>query len=151
MFQKKTAQSRACRFGCPDSETPHHIFSVCHRFSAWRTKELESLTTAIQRKLDDADIETLHQSSIIRLAKFIFTDSVTVWPLHSTVYFLGQIPKIEPLLSPASMSNSVNRSRLIHNIAADLHLSSVRLASRIFGDLQKEISKRHADLYGNRS
>ena len=149
MFQKKTTLSQACWFGCPESETPHHIFSVCHRFSVWRLKELESLTITIQRKLDDADIEACHQSSIIHLAKFIFTDSKSVWPLHSTAFFLGQIPKIEPLLSPLSMTNSVNRSRLIHKIAADLHLSSVRLASRIFGDLQKEISKCHTDLYGN--
>jgi hypothetical protein len=151
MFQKKAALSRVCRFGCPDSETPHHVFAVCQRFSEWRIKELASLTIAIKKRLDDADIERPHQLPILHLAKFIFTDSDTVWPLHSTVFFLGQIPKIEPLLSPLSMSSSVNRSRLIHNIAADLHLSSVRLASRIFGDLQKEISKRHADLYGNRS
>jgi len=62
---------------------------------------------------------------------------------------LGQIPnlKIDPLISPLSMNNSVNRSRLVHNIASDLHLSSVRLASRIFGDLQKVMSKRHVDTH----
>ena len=150
MFQKKATISRICRFGCPDSETPHHVFVVCERFSEYRSKELASLTISIKRRLDDAGIATPCQSAILHLAKSIFTDSETVWPLHSTAFFLGQIPKIEPLLSPLSITNSVNRSRLIHNLATDLHLSSVRLASRIFGDLQREISKRHTALYGDR-
>ena len=150
MFQKKATISRICRFGCPDSETPHHVFVVCGRFSEYRSKELASLTISIKRRLDDAGIATPCQSAILHLAKSIFTDSETVWPLHSTAFFLGQIPKIEPLLSPLSITNSVNRSRLIHNLATDLHLSSVRLASRIFGDLQREISKRHTALYGDR-
>ena len=76
---------------------------------------------------------------------------MTVWPLHSTNYYLGQIPKIGPLLPSSTVTNSLNQSRLIHNIANDLHLSSVRLASRIFGDLQKDISRWHAALYGNRT
>jgi hypothetical protein len=150
MFQKKATPSCLCRFGCPDSETPHHVFVVCGRFSEFRSKELASLTVSIKKKLDDAGIDAPYQSAVLHLAKFIFTDSETVWPLHSTAFFLGQIPKIEPLLSPLSITSSVNRSRLIHNLATDLHLSSVRLASRIFGDLQKEISKRHTVLYGNR-
>jgi hypothetical protein len=151
MYQKNSISSRVCRFGCPDTENPHHIFAICGRFSELRNKELASLCSTVKKRLDDADIDPPHQSAVIQLAKFIFSDSDLVWPLHSTVYFLGQIPKVEPLLSPLSLPNSVNRSRLIHNIATDLHLSSVRLASRIFGDLQKEISKRYAQLYGTRS
>ena len=153
MHQKNatSVSSQACRFGCLATESPHHIFAICGRFSELRNKELASLSLSVKGRLDDAAIGPPHQSSILQLAKFIFSDSDLVWPLHSTVFFLGQIPKVEPLLSPLSMPNSVNRSRLIHNIATDLHLSSVRLASRIFGDLQKEISRRHAQLYGRRS
>ena len=153
MHQKNSSSisSRACRFGCLDTENPHHIFAICGRFSQLRDKELASLSLSIKKRLDDAAIDPPHQSSILQLAKFIFSDSELIWPLHSTVFFLGQIPKVEPLLSPLSMPNFVNRTRLIHNIATDLHLSSVRLASRIFGDLQKEISKRHAQLYGRRT
>jgi hypothetical protein len=151
MFNKKASISSLCRFGCPHTETPHHIFVVCPRFSELRNNELSSLEVLIKRRLDDADIDTPHQTPIIQLAKSIFSDSNSIWPLHSTAFFLGQIPKVEPLLSPLSITNSVKRSRLIHNIATDLHLSSVRLTSRIFGDLQKVISKRHADLHGNRT
>jgi hypothetical protein len=84
------------------------------------------------------------------MAKSIFSDSDTLWPLHSTAFYLGQIPKIGPLLPLVSLSSSVTRSRLVHNIASDIHLSSVRLASRIFGNLQKEISNWHAAIFGTR-
>jgi hypothetical protein len=150
MYQKKATLSRTCRFGCHDTETPHHIFSVCDRFSELRVNELDSLYTAVKKRLDEATVNPPEQQPVLDLAKSIFSDSPTYWPLRSTVFYLGQIPKIGPLL-PLPMNDSVKRSRIIHNIATDLHLSSVRLASRIFGNLQKEISKRHAQLHGTRS
>jgi hypothetical protein len=66
------------------------------------------------------------------------------------MFFLGQIPKVEPLLPPLSATSVVARSRLIHNLATDMHLASARLASRIYGDLQKEMAKRHDVIYGTR-
>jgi hypothetical protein len=32
MYQKKAAISQLCRFGCPETENPHHIFVDCGRF-----------------------------------------------------------------------------------------------------------------------
>jgi Reverse transcriptase (RNA-dependent DNA polymerase) len=144
MFLKKSLHSPICRFGCPETESPHHIFVECGRFSELRSKELVSLTTTIKNKLGDANLNPIEQSLVLDTVKFTFSDSESVWPLHSASFFLGQIPKIEPLISPLSINNSVTRSRLIHNVAADIHLSSVRLASRIFGDYQKVMSNRHA-------
>jgi hypothetical protein len=148
MFQKKALHSRSCRFGCPDTENPHHVFVVCPRFSELRGKELLTLTASIKKRLDDAELSLIDQQPLIQTAKFIFSDSDAIWPLRSATFFLGQIPKIEPLVSSLSIQDHVTRSRLIHNVASDMHLSSVRLASRIFGDLQKVMSKRHAELYG---
>jgi hypothetical protein len=150
MFQKKATLSRVCRFGCPDTETPHHVFAVCDRFSELRSNELDALISSIQKRLVGAAIDPPDQLPFLDLAKSIFSDSDTLWPLHSTVFYLGQIPKIGPLLPLPSLSSSVTRSRLVHNIASDIHLSSVRLASRIFGNLQKEISIRHAAIFGTR-
>jgi hypothetical protein len=150
MLQKKATLSSLCRFGCPDTETPHHIFVVCGRFSELRHNELDSLATSIKNRLDLATITPEEQLPFLALAKSIFSDSLNVWPLHSTAFFLGHIPNIRPLLPLSSLASSVTRSRLVHNIASDLHISSVRLASRIFGNLQKEISKRHAAIFGNR-
>ena len=150
MYQKKAASSHTCRFGCPETESPHHIFVVCPRFDELRGNELASVNAVIKRRLDDAAVKPFDQKPITELAKSLFTDSETFWPLHSTAFFLGQVPKIEPLLSLHAIDHSVTRSRLIHSIATDLHLSSVRLASRIFGNLQREMSARHAGIYGNR-
>ena len=115
-----------------------------------QSKELESLVTSIKKKLDDAGVDLHDQTHIMDTAKYIFSDSKNVWPLQSSMYFLGQIPKVEPLLPPQSMTSPVNHSRLIHNLAADMHLASTRLASRIYGDLQKEMTKRHVEIYGTR-
>jgi hypothetical protein len=150
MFQKKSSLSRSCRFGCSDTESPHHIFVKCDRYSELRSKELASLMTGIEKRLSEAEICPIYQEPITNTAKSIFSDSDVVWPLRSASFFLGQIPKIDNLLSPLSIPSAVNRSRLIHNIASDMHLSSVRLASRIFGDLQKTMSKRFADTYGKK-
>jgi hypothetical protein len=45
------------------------------------------------------------------------------------------------------MTSLVNHSRLIHNITADIHLVSACLASRIYGDMQKEMTKRQDEKY----
>jgi Reverse transcriptase (RNA-dependent DNA polymerase) len=149
MFQKKSLLSPICRFGCPDTESPHHIFVVCGHFSEFRSKELASLSNTIKNKLDDAGLTPTDQIPVLNTVKSIFSDSDSVWPLRSAMFFLGQIPKIDPLINPVMVNNHVTRSRLIHNVAADIHLSSVRLASRIFGDHQKVMSKRHAVYNGS--
>jgi hypothetical protein len=150
MYQKKALLSRLCRFGCPDNENPHHIFVDCDRFSELRSNERVALSSSVKNRLDIASICLSDQAPVLALAESIFINSNLFWPLHSTYFYLGQIPKVSPHLLPSpSLDNSVTRSRLVHNIASDIHLSSVRLTSRIFGNLQKEISKRHAAIHGN--
>jgi len=84
------------------------------------------------------------------IVKFIFADSKNAWLLQSSMYFLGQIPKGEPLLPPLSMNSIVNCARLIHNVATNMHLASACLASRIYEDLQREMVKRCEEIYGMR-
>jgi hypothetical protein len=123
---------------------------TCGRFEEMRSNQLASLTTTITGRLDDAGLVPGDQTRLLHTVKFLFSDSSTVWPLQSSVYFLGQIPKLDNLLPPLPSINHVTRSRLVHNLAADMHLASARLASRIYGDLQKEITKRHVAIYGTR-
>ena len=149
MFQKKALYSQNCRFGCADTESPHHIFVKCPHYAELRTKELDSLITSIEKRLLEAKLGPEDQALLLESAKSLFSDSETFWPLDSAAFFLGQIPKIDPLIPPDSMNNLINRSRLVHNITSDMHLSSVRLASRIFGDLQKVMAKRHANSHGS--
>jgi Reverse transcriptase (RNA-dependent DNA polymerase) len=151
MFQKKAAISQLCRFGCPATENPHHIFVDCEHYSELRTSALTAVMSSVQKRLVEAEVDICHQNSVMNTVKYIFSDSKDVWPLQSSAFFLGQIPKIEPLLSPCAMTSSVDRSRLIHIIANDLHLSSTRLASRIYGDFQKEMTRRHVLIHGKRN
>jgi hypothetical protein len=150
LCQKGASASRICCFGCQDTENPHHIFVNCGRFKEMRSKQVDSLITSITRRLDDAGLDTLDLTRLMHSVKFLFSDSSIVWPLQSSVYFLGQILKVDALLPPLPSMNPVTRSRLVHNLATDMHLASACLASRIYGDLQKEITKRHVAIYGTR-
>ena len=150
MCQKKVLTCQTCRFGCPNTENPHHIFVDCHRYSEMRTKALDPLIKGVETRLDDAGVNPPDQTRIMNTVKHIFSDSKDVWPLQSSMYYLGQIPKVEPLLSPTSTTSAVNRSRLIHNLATDMHLTSARLASRIYGDMQREMTKKHYEICGTR-
>jgi hypothetical protein len=51
---------------------------------------------SIKKKLDDAAVDPHDQKHIMDTAKCMFSDSKKVWPLQSSMYFLGQIPKVEP-------------------------------------------------------
>jgi len=110
-----------------------------------QSKELELLVACIKKKLYDTEVDLHNKTCIIDTAKFIFSDSKNIWPLQSSMYFLGHIPKLEPLLPPLSMISPIDHSRLIHNMATDMHLTS-----RIYRDLQKEMVKRHNETYGSR-
>ena len=150
LFQKKATTSQLCRFGCPATENPHHIFVDCQRYSEMRADALSTLTSTAQKKVDEAGIEPHLQTPLLDSVKSLFSDSMEVWPLGSSMYYLGNIPKIEPLISPLSFTSMVDRSRLVHCLANDLHVSSARLTSRIYGDLQKEMTRRHVLIHGTR-
>ena len=102
LCQKKVLTSRACRFGCPVTEDPHHIFASCPRYSELQSKELATLTSNFQTRLDDVSLISSDQSPLLLLAKSLFSDSKTIWPLYSTTFYLGHIPKIRPLVPPLS-------------------------------------------------
>jgi hypothetical protein len=124
MCQKKALTSPICHFGCPYTENPHHLFIVCPRYSEMQLRALESLTMSIKTRLDKDEVNSSNQQCVLDTIEYIFSDSEITWPLHSSMYYLGQLPKLEPLLSPLLSPNTVNRARLIHNLTADMHLAS---------------------------
>ncbi|KAJ6566379.1 hypothetical protein B0H19DRAFT_1351815 [Mycena capillaripes] len=58
-----------------------------------------------------------------------------------SVYYLGHIPRINALV-PNTNNNKIDHSRLIHHFASDWHTACIRLAGRIWGDWQREMSKK---------
>ncbi|KAJ7164514.1 hypothetical protein C8R46DRAFT_1177069 [Mycena filopes] len=50
------------------------------------------------------------------------------------------IPKVDPLIPPSPTLPPLARSRLAHTFAADWHTAAIRLAGRIWGDWQRQMS-----------
>ena len=58
------------------------------------------------------------------------------YPCYSL--YLGHVPKLSDLLPPRYFKTTpLSRERTIHGIYCEWHNASIRLASRIFGDLQR--------------
>jgi hypothetical protein len=67
----------------------------------------------------------------------ISSDDSEVWPLKESHFYLGHVPRLNNLLSQLlAKSSRLTRERTIHGLYCEWHNTSVRLASRIFGELQ---------------
>jgi len=80
---------------------------------------------------------------LITAAKSLFSDDSAIWPLHCTAFYLGRIPDVTKLLGfeqpslHSSLTPSLRMSRDINSIAMDWHTHSIRLAGRIWGQVQR--------------
>ncbi|KAJ7166150.1 hypothetical protein C8R46DRAFT_900122 [Mycena filopes] len=129
-----------CRLGCDDIEDMHHIFVTCSTYADWRSIAAAELVPRTRAKLANLDIEEVIATDLLAAAKSLFVDDERVWPLQYSVYFLGHIPSIEPLIPDAPHLNPLSRSRLAYSLAADWHTAAIRLAGRIWGDWQRRMS-----------
>jgi hypothetical protein len=87
-------------------------------------------------KIETFEVVGEAKENVMAAAKSLFTDSL-IWPLHYSLYYLGQIPSLNKLFPANSNINPIQERHLISHLAADWHTSSIRLANRIFGDFQK--------------
>ncbi|KAJ7243120.1 hypothetical protein B0H12DRAFT_1131436, partial [Mycena haematopus] len=145
----ETLESRAkldvcmCRLGCMAVESMHHIFVDCAHFSAWRNDAAEEVATRTERKLVEAGIVIDHvQRPILIAAKSLFIDDAVVWPLKISQYYLGQIPSIEAYITRGLFPDAAKRRKLMSHLSSDWHTSSIRLAGRIFGSIQRTMAAR---------
>jgi hypothetical protein len=99
---------------------------------------LEELVEKVEGRLEEVDVSSSNGAGIISTVKSLFQDSSTVWLLQSSTFYLGQIPKLDPLLPLHAMTSQVDHSRFLFNITTDMHISSVHLTSWIYGDMQRE-------------
>ena len=128
-----------CQLGCNATESPRHLFISCPRYQEWRDEMLKEVLTQTELKTDTFKIIGKTKENLLAAAKSLFTDSST-WPLHFSLYYLGQIPNLAELFSEDSDINVIQKRRLISHLAADWHMSSIQLAGRIFGDFQKRMA-----------
>ncbi|KAJ7104689.1 hypothetical protein C8R44DRAFT_640066 [Mycena epipterygia] len=135
-----------CRFGCEAVEDAHHLFVECDRYKEWRRKAAEELTKKTELKLTEQGVEEGARKDLLTAVKFMFDYNEQIWPLKHTFYYLGHIPPLDALLPQSVDLTSLKRERLLHHLAADWHLTAIRLAGRIYGDFQREMARMNVPL-----
>ena len=82
------------------------------------------------------------RDEFVQKSKLFFIDDPSIWPLKESSYNLGHVPKLSDLLPPKYFKTApLSRERTIHGIYCERHNASVRLASQIFGDLQRRATR----------
>jgi len=142
LHRRNKAISNHCRFGCGEIEDEHHIFVSCKCYEKWRSETQAGLYEKTERKLCEAEINEVDGQSILQLAKSLFSDG-PLWPLYYSFYYLGHVPNIDAHLPNNATISTMACHRLIHHFSQDWHLTAIRLAGRIFGDLQREMARRN--------
>jgi len=143
LFKRGKLKEPQCRLGCGAIEDQHHVFVKCGKYREWREKAAEELAKVTGRKLSEKDIGGPIILAFVQAAKSLFIDDPSVWPLQYSFFYLGHVPPLEHLLPNSSTGSTLTRSRLLYTIAADWHLASIRLAGRIWGDLQRTMATRN--------
>ncbi|KAJ7897735.1 hypothetical protein B0H13DRAFT_1623441 [Mycena leptocephala] len=138
------AATKLCRLCSNAIESMHHIFVDCRKFEGWRTEAGVEVTTRTERKLLEMGIAILNQQPILHAAKYLFIDDPIIWPLKMSQYYLGQVPRTDDLITLALIPETIKRRKLSVHLASDWHTSSIRLAGRIFGSVQRTMAARAA-------
>ncbi|KAJ7837615.1 hypothetical protein B0H13DRAFT_1733192 [Mycena leptocephala] len=144
LMARSKLDSSTCRLCSNVIESMHHIFVDCRKFEGWRTEAGAEVATRTERKLAEMGIALWDQQPILRAAKSLFVDDPIIWPLKMSQYYLGQVPRTDDLITPALIPETIKRRKLSVHLASDWHTSSIRLAGRIFGSVQRTMAARMA-------
>lgn len=140
LYRRGKRDSDLCCLGCDATGDMHHIFVYCRQYERWRDDARRELLERMELKLHNMQSEEAVKTGLLEAAKFLFTDSAIIWPLHRSLYYLGQIPNLDLLISKEAGMSEIARRRLRSHISSDWHTSSIRLAGRIFGDYQRRMA-----------
>ena len=137
-----------CRLGCTEVENERHIFSECPHFKIWRQEAGQQLKNTVATRLTQIDLSNRTLEDILTKAKSFYCNDAKIWPLGDSQYYLGHVPKIREWIQGEELSR-LTVERLVHGIYSDWHNTSVRLASRIFGELQRRVTRAWDEGRGN--
>lgn len=136
-----------CRFGCKlEYEDDYHIFVVCPRFSDFRRQFSEEVSRTTDNRckelMEKGSISNATANKLMLVAKSLFIDHSLVWPLHNTKFYLGRIPKVLDLFLQRNTRSEPNieTRRLVQFFASLWHTSAIRLAGRIWGQVQRYVA-----------
>jgi hypothetical protein len=96
----------------------------------------------VEKRIDEYKLDESHVTRLLEAAKSFFCDSDLIWPLHYSAYYLGHVPKLDSLVSVEAFTSTMTRTHFLHNVHGDFHLAGIRLASRIWGMVQKDMARR---------
>ena len=142
MKEKGQGKDTQCRMGHNAIEDTHHVFVACKIFDKLREDACGELMGKTRQKMKAIGLEEAQFMSLLKTAKFLFFDCSTTWPLHYSFYYLRHISKLDTHANPNIFESRLKWARFIHNISGDWHMSAIRLASCIWGKVQKEMAKR---------
>jgi hypothetical protein len=132
-----------CLHGCDAVEDMHHLFVHCWLYNEWRREAADEIVEKTRLKLENLDIEEIIRDGLLKAAKSLFVDDPTVWPLHYSMFYLGQLPDLDLIIESGVVTvtiGEIKKKRLKAHISSDWHTSSIRLAGRIFGDYQRRVA-----------
>jgi len=112
----------------------------CAVYQQWHQDAHDQLVDKTTLKLETMKIEGPVKTNLISAAKSLFADNHMIWPLHLTMYYLGQIPDLVTFIPPDHGINKITLMRLKTHISSDWHTSSIRLAGCIFGNYQRRMA-----------
>lgn len=142
LYRRNKLTSNLCRRGCLAVETPNHVFVECPVYDELRKSATRDLVERTSKALEDhSGGGPLDLGMVRKSAESLFLNS-PVWPLGSSLYYLGQIPNVDTILKPVTSSiSAVAKRKLEAHVAAEWHTTSIRLAGRIFGDYQRRMAQ----------
>ncbi|KAJ7117390.1 hypothetical protein C8R43DRAFT_1037477 [Mycena crocata] len=108
------------------------------RFSQVKHTHNLALTANVSSLLDGPGLHLSNEAKedVIRATGHLFGDN-ECWPDGQCQYYLGQVPPVLPLLQ-LGRRPSLTQSRLATRIAHTWHSEGIRLAGRIWGQLQRK-------------
>ncbi|KAJ7138982.1 hypothetical protein C8R44DRAFT_544901, partial [Mycena epipterygia] len=129
-----------CRFRCDAIEDQHRIFVDCSHYAPWHDKAAEEIVSRTNNKLAKKGIEEADRVDLLTIAKSLFQDDDVIWPLQYCTFYLGHILKFNHFLPKIPNSDKLAHMQLAHHFASDWHTASIRLAGRIWGDVQRRMA-----------
>jgi hypothetical protein len=105
MKQKKQTGDSACRYGCKATEVMYHVFIKCGRFEALRGEVRGLIVRRVEKRVEEFKLEESHVMGLLKAAKSF--DSSVILPLHYSVYYLGPVLNLDPLVSRQAFSSTM--------------------------------------------
>jgi hypothetical protein len=142
LFLRGELEEDRCLHGCDAVEDMHHLFAQCRLYEEWRREATEEVIKNTVLKLENLDVEEVVRDGLLKAAKSLFLDDPSVWLLHYTMFYLGQLPDLNCIIKHATMPiGEIKKKRLKAHVSSDWHTASIRLAGRIFGDYQQRVAR----------